>query len=272
LTVTAHTFDVRATDPAGNTDASAARRSFTIDLTPPAAPTITGIEPASPADDNHPRVKGTADPNSTVRLHATTCSSPPVGTGSAADFASVGVQASVPDNSTTTLHATAVDPAGNISGCSTTFVTYVEVSSDPPAPGGVFAPPGSASVIADTTGPVMSVGGKVLKIDSRGTVSASLSCPASEPGGCEGSLLLETLGKVRASGAARKLKLGSARFRLAGGQNARVKIRLSRRSKRLVKRLRRVRVVALVTAQDAAGNRTTARKILTLRAAGTRRR
>ena len=45
-------FEVAATDPAGNPDASAAVRLFTIDLTPPDTTNLTG--PASPTDDNTP--------------------------------------------------------------------------------------------------------------------------------------------------------------------------------------------------------------------------
>jgi hypothetical protein len=176
----------------------------------------------------------------------------------------------VPDNSTTTFYAAAADDAGNISSCSSSSLTYVEVSAF--APGGVFAPPGSGTgaVIADTTAPLMSLGGRGLTMDSRGAVSTSLACPASEPGGCKGSLLIETLGKVRASGAARKLKLGSVKFKVAGGQSARVKVRLSRKNRRLVTRLRRLHVVVLLTARDSSGNRATVRKTATLKAAGRR--
>jgi hypothetical protein len=172
--------------------------------------------------------------------------------------------ATVPDNSTTTFYALAVDDAGNISGCSSSFVTYVEVSA--PIPSSIFTPPGGA-VFADTAAPLMSLGGKGLKMDARGAISTSLSCPASEPGGCEGSLLIETLGKVRASGAARKLKLGTVKFKVAGGQSARVKVRLSRKNRRLVTRLRRLRVVVLLTARDSSGNKASVRKTAMLKAA-----
>src|SRR5205823_6358468 len=45
-----HTFDVRATDPAGNTDPAPASQTWTIDLTPP----NTTIDSAPPASDNDP--------------------------------------------------------------------------------------------------------------------------------------------------------------------------------------------------------------------------
>jgi hypothetical protein len=63
-----HTFEVRATDPAGNVDPTPASRSWTVDTTPPAAPQI-----ASPADGSLSAsatvtVSGTAEPGSVVEV------------------------------------------------------------------------------------------------------------------------------------------------------------------------------------------------------------
>jgi 6-phosphogluconolactonase (cycloisomerase 2 family) len=99
----------------------------TPDLTPPTAPTLTDTNPDSPANDNAPEVKGTAEAGSTVRLYTTSdCSGSAVATGSAAGFASLGLTAGVADNSTTTFRATATDGANNTSACSTSSITYVE--------------------------------------------------------------------------------------------------------------------------------------------------
>jgi hypothetical protein len=88
-------------------------------------PTLTGIDPDSLADDNAPRVQGTAPPGATVALYTTAdCSGSPAGIRGAADFASPGITASVPDGSTTHFHATATIGT-DTSACSTSEITYV---------------------------------------------------------------------------------------------------------------------------------------------------
>ena len=130
LTDGSHTFDVRAVDGAQNTDATPASRPFSVDAQAPAAPTVTGSEPASPADDNQPELKGTAEPGSTVRLYPTAgCSGTPAATGTAAAFTSPGLTVTVTDDSTTQFRATATDLAGNTSPCSSAPLSYVEDST-----------------------------------------------------------------------------------------------------------------------------------------------
>jgi arylsulfatase A-like enzyme len=115
-------------------------RSGTANATGPSSagpppPTLTATDPASPANDNSPRMRGTAQAGSTVRLYETTgCSGAAAVSGSAAEFASPGLLVSVPDDSKTTFRATATDLVGNTSGCSSDSITYVEDSTAPAPP------------------------------------------------------------------------------------------------------------------------------------------
>lgn len=109
----------------GRLDVSAALDVF--DVTAPGAPQLA-IAPAGPANDNAPRVTGSAEELSTVRLYAgASCSGLPLATVSAAQMASPGVQVSVPDNATSTFSARATDTADNASSCSSP-VSYTEDS------------------------------------------------------------------------------------------------------------------------------------------------
>ncbi|MFI5025791.1 MAG: galactose oxidase-like domain-containing protein, partial [Solirubrobacterales bacterium] len=86
------------------------------DTTVPSSPTLTDTDPDSPANDNNPEVKGSAEAGSTVRIYSTaTCSGSPLATGSAAAFTGCGITTPVPGDQTTNLRATATASAGNAS-------------------------------------------------------------------------------------------------------------------------------------------------------------
>jgi len=123
-----HVFNVRAIDAPGNVSATVSR-TFTVDTIPPPIPKITATNPASPANDNNPKVKGNAGAGTIVKLYTTAgCTGPPTAMASTAVFGAPGITVSVPDNTTTSFRATATDTAGNASGCSAAF-TYVEDST-----------------------------------------------------------------------------------------------------------------------------------------------
>ncbi len=100
----------------------------------PLPPSVTGSTPLSPANENGPLIRGTAEAGTTVNLYTdSTCTSPVAGTGSAETFASPGIGVVVGDDTTTTFYATATNVSGT-SACSSSSVTYVEDSAAPAAP------------------------------------------------------------------------------------------------------------------------------------------
>ncbi len=110
----------------------------------PDMPLVQSVAPASPANDNTPKLTGTAPAGSTVRLYGDpSCTGPELGSGSAEEFARGALTANVGDDTTTTFYATATID-GIASDCSVSFVTYREDSSAPRAPK-VQTPPGGAS-------------------------------------------------------------------------------------------------------------------------------
>jgi hypothetical protein len=182
----------------------------------PAAPTITGTEPAGPADDNAPRVKGVAEGGTTVDVfESADCSGPAAGRDSAAVFGSTGIAVPVADNQTVALSATATDPAGNVSPCSAPS-GYTE--STPPKP-----QPGIA--IAAATAKV-----------KRGKALLRLRCRGG--GDCRGSLRLVVQVKVRKGKrlVRRNLVIGRAGFRIAAGGSKLVRVKLTARGVKLVNR------------------------------------
>lgn len=102
--------------------------------TPPATPVLSGVSPASPANDNFPRLLGTADPDATISIYASAdCSGAVVATGTGAQLEAEGIQATVGDNTETTFSAL-LTMAGFVTDCSNP-VTYKELTPADPGPG-----------------------------------------------------------------------------------------------------------------------------------------
>jgi hypothetical protein len=108
------------------------------DVVPPAAPQLSGTDPASPSQNGTPRILGAAEAGSTVTVYASAdCAGSPIATGSAAELASPGIAVSVPEGATAAFSATAADAVGNVSPCSApVFYTHPKrsIPIDPPKP------------------------------------------------------------------------------------------------------------------------------------------
>lgn len=101
--------------------------------TPPSVPVFTSIDPASPANNNFPRLIGSADPEATVSIYAGAgCGGAAVASGSGEQFGGEGILVGVADN-TETIFSARVTLAGFFTECSGP-VEYREIT--PPAPAG----------------------------------------------------------------------------------------------------------------------------------------
>ncbi len=128
--VTYH-FRVQSFDESANSSTSpalpGAPQTF---LTAPATPVLSTTSPPSPANNNTPKVLGSAGAGTTVNLFSgADCSGSPIATVTPAALAA-GVSVSVANDSTTSFRATATSSAKLTSGCSTPLV-YVEDSIAP---------------------------------------------------------------------------------------------------------------------------------------------
>jgi hypothetical protein len=109
--------------------------------TAPEPPVPSSVSPASPADNNSPRVFGSADPEAIVSIFSgSTCSGAALGAGPGAEFAGSGIEVSVPDNSTTIFSARA-ELAGIPSACASSSISYQELTPkrESPPTGGTGA-------------------------------------------------------------------------------------------------------------------------------------
>jgi hypothetical protein len=116
------------------------------DLVAPSAPQLISTNPASPSLSGAPRILGSAESGSSVRVYAGSgCTGAPVATGSAAELGSPGIRVEVAATGTATFSATATDAAGNTSGCSAP-ISYTRSHGDPPPP------PPAACIVPKLTG------------------------------------------------------------------------------------------------------------------------
>lgn len=159
------TFFGKATDAAGNVSAcSTSSVTYVSKTVAPPAPTFSGSLPASPSNSTATTIKllGAAEAGSTVQLFANAnCAAPAAGGGSAAAFASPGLDVAVPAaDGTTVFTARATDAATNVSACSAPF-SYVRNTALPSPPAFTATTPGSPFKSAGSTPVAVSVKGTV---------------------------------------------------------------------------------------------------------------
>jgi hypothetical protein len=123
-------ISAKITDAAANESGCSTSISYLHDSIAPAAPTLSGTDPPSGANQNAPKVQGIAEAGSSVMLYPSgDCTGQRAGLATAADLTGGGIEVSVPDNSTTSFTASARDAAGNVSSCSAQ-ISYTEVTPD----------------------------------------------------------------------------------------------------------------------------------------------
>ncbi len=121
-----HQVIVNATDTYGA--AASAVRNFTVDTTPPAAPSITAPAASSSTNDTTPTVSGSAEADATVAVKegaTTLCTTTASGTGTWSCDSSTLTQGSH------TIAATATDAAGNTSAASASRTFTVDTGGVP---------------------------------------------------------------------------------------------------------------------------------------------
>ena len=123
---TARTFEVRATDAAGNVDQSPAARAWTVDTLPPASPTIESPAAGTTSATGTVTVSGTAEPGAVVELFEGATSRGTATTGPGGLWSRTLTGLSDGSHSYT---ATARDAAGNTSGASNSRTVVVDTTA-----------------------------------------------------------------------------------------------------------------------------------------------
>ena len=257
-----HTFGVRATDAAGNRDASEATHVFAIDTSTPDTVIDSGPSGAT-ASSSAAFAFSSPDGGTSFECRLDggaweACSSPRAYT-------------TLPDgaHSFEVRTRNAVGTFDPIPAARTFTVGTASVSvlaSPAPLPAGPPTP-AVAALAGDRTGPrvVISSRNKSIFASSRGLVLFRVG-PVREP--VSGVVRLKTSGKVLTGARGRRsvLALGGRFLQAASGKQAMVRIQLTRSSLAVLRRNRRMKVQATVTLRDAAGNSTTLTYRFTLRA------
>jgi hypothetical protein len=164
-----------------------------------------------------------------------------------------------------TVRVAAIDLAGNVDP--TPAERAFAIAASGTGSGGAGSSGGSGgtgsgaggSGGADHSAPRITIAKRTVRAARKGTVTLRLSCPRTETR-CRIDLQL-----VRG-----KQKLAHATKTLAGGQSVNLTLRLSRAAIRQLARAGALRVDAVVTARDAAGNHSTSRAKIKLLAPGRR--
>ncbi|MFL5347471.1 MAG: adventurous gliding motility protein AgmC [Hyalangium sp.] len=146
LTEGSHTVSATATDAAGNTSPSSATNTFTVDLTPPAAPVVSTPANGAIISDNTPTYTGTAEAGSTVTVIVDGTAVGTTMADSSGNWSFTPITGL--SNGSHTVKATATDVAGNTSPESNTN-TFTVDATVPTTP--VITGPADNTVTSDNT-------------------------------------------------------------------------------------------------------------------------
>jgi Ca2+-binding RTX toxin-like protein len=142
--------------------------------------------------------------------------------------------------------------------------------------GGGGAPSGGATGPAAQPNPffTVSISRRTVTLTTAGVAGVPVSCPPQAAGGCQGVITLQTANGIPVVVIARKqkrriVKLGRASFDIPAGTTRTVRVRLSKRNQKLLRKLHRVKVRA--TIQPRAGQGEKSVRTFTLKAAPRRR-
>jgi hypothetical protein len=272
-----HAFEVRATDPAGNTDASAATQSWTIDTsvpdTTPPAVTLTSPADGSATNDTTPALAGTAGALAgdsslvTVKIWSgSIASGSPLHTLTTIRFGgSWSMTAPALGDGTYTARAEQSDVAANVGVSAASTFTVDTVAELPAVQPATPLPLPSIEQLPDLTveGAALSAPARLrLASALRRGVPARVAC--GEPCTARLRLLLATR-LARRLGIARSVVVGRGSARLTAPGSRRVRVRFSDRARRELARARSVRLALRAVISDAAGNRRTLTRRVTLR-------
>ena len=202
---------------------------------PPDTPTITGTDPASPADNVTPRVRGTVsgDPTQVSVYPNANCAGTPAATGSPAEFTGAGVPVAVQENATTALSARASNAVGD-SGCSNS-VSYTEVN--PP----LIANPATGLTALKSKFVVGNLG--VLILGKAANPPTSSTTQTLTFGGASSS----------ATRPKPPLVIGRGKTNIPSGATKSLKLTLNRKGKRLLRKRKKLRARLTIVAKGPTG-------------------
>ena len=224
-------------------------------------PPTAATNPAAAVTDVGATLAGSVDPKgapTTYRFEygtTTTYGTSTATAGAGSGSGSVAVGASVSGLApATTYHyrVVASNAAGVAHGGDRTFTTAPASAAGAPGTPGTPGTPGSST-------PSAGGGFAGVKLVStklayrRRSITLRLSCPASTVGKCTGRTKLTARRRSSGSRSATVVTLGRARFQVAPGRAARVKVRVTRAGRRLFAGTRRLRGRAASAAHDGAG-------------------
>jgi hypothetical protein len=150
-----------------------------------------------------------------------------------------------------TFAVRAVDAVGNAGSAASKSFT-IDGPAAASSTGGAAA--AASTTKADTTAPRVSVVVPSARVSKRGTIGVRVGCPATETR-CRVTVVLK---RGRATVAHKTVTVG-------GGKTVKVTLQLTQDTKRQLAKAHRLKVSALITARDAAGNQRSTTKQLTLR-------